>query len=103
MNNYQFQSFYHSLINDITLIRGPPGTGKTKTICSILRYYLETKSNCKLLVCSPTNIAIDNIILEMKKDYKLLNGDLYKIKMTRLGNTDNDECKKYQLNVLLYL
>lgn len=41
MNDSQYESFLLSENNSIELIRGPPGTGKTSTICSLLRYYIE--------------------------------------------------------------
>ncbi|CAN6464154.1 unnamed protein product [Victoria cruziana] len=44
----------------IELIWGPPGTGKTKTLCSILCAALSMK--CKTVICAPTNIAIREIV-----------------------------------------
>ncbi|KAF8398737.1 hypothetical protein HHK36_014595 [Tetracentron sinense] len=40
----------------IKLIWGPPGTGKTKTVGSLLWAFLRMK--CRTLTCAPTNIAI---------------------------------------------
>lgn len=45
---------YHQ--NSVKLIRGPPGTGKTKTVGSILFSLLKMK--CRALTCAPTNIAV---------------------------------------------
>ncbi|KAK9062135.1 hypothetical protein SSX86_019321 [Deinandra increscens subsp. villosa] len=42
--------------NTIKLIWGPPGTGKTKTISSLLCMLLRLK--CRTLTCAPTNIAV---------------------------------------------
>ncbi|KAJ0703693.1 putative P-loop containing nucleoside triphosphate hydrolase, DNA2/NAM7 helicase, helicase [Helianthus annuus] len=42
--------------NTIKLIWGPPGTGKTKTISSLLFMLLRMK--CRTLTCAPTNIAV---------------------------------------------
>ncbi|XP_071707110.1 DNA polymerase alpha-associated DNA helicase A-like [Rutidosis leptorrhynchoides] len=49
-------SRYCSHRNTIKLIWGPPGTGKTKTISSLL--YMLLKMNCRTLTCAPTNIAV---------------------------------------------
>ncbi|GKB75436.1 putative P-loop containing nucleoside triphosphate hydrolase [Tanacetum coccineum] len=42
--------------NTIKLIWGPPGTGKTKTVGSLLFMLLRMK--CRTLTCAPTNIAV---------------------------------------------
>ncbi|KAL2921531.1 putative helicase MAGATAMA 3 [Bienertia sinuspersici] len=42
--------------NNVKLIWGPPGTGKTKTVASLLFVLLELK--CRTLTCAPTNIAV---------------------------------------------
>lgn len=42
--------------NSVELIKGPPGTGKTKMVGSLLRALLGMK--CRTLTCAPTNIAV---------------------------------------------
>ncbi|KAK1305083.1 hypothetical protein QJS10_CPB11g02249 [Acorus calamus] len=42
--------------NQIRLIWGPPGTGKTNTIAFLLRALQKMK--CKTLTCAPTNVAV---------------------------------------------
>ncbi|KAK9683290.1 hypothetical protein RND81_10G129400 [Saponaria officinalis] len=42
--------------NNVKLIWGPPGTGKTKTVASLLFVLLKLK--CRTLTCAPTNIAV---------------------------------------------
>ncbi|XP_028125769.1 uncharacterized protein LOC114322616 isoform X1 [Camellia sinensis] len=42
--------------NTVKLIWGPPGTGKTKTVGSLLFSLLKLK--CRTLTCAPTNIAV---------------------------------------------
>ncbi|VYS68464.1 unnamed protein product [Arabidopsis thaliana] len=40
----------------VKLIWGPPGTGKTKTVATLLSTLIQLK--CKTVVCAPTNTAI---------------------------------------------
>eukprot|EP01035_Chromulina_nebulosa_P018721 gene18721-24484_t len=49
------------------LIHGPPGTGKTSTITELILQCVQ--QNMKILVCAPSNIAVDNI-LERLNYYK---------------------------------
>lgn len=51
---------------DFLLIQGPPGTGKTHTIkgiISMLNHSLKDKR--KILVCAPSNAAIDEIVTRL--------------------------------------
>ncbi|WOH15111.1 hypothetical protein DCAR_0934648 [Daucus carota subsp. sativus] len=45
--------FHH---HSVKLLWGPPGTGKTKTVASLLFMLLRMK--CRTLTCAPTNIAV---------------------------------------------
>ena len=44
----------------ITLIQGPPGTGKTVTSATIV-YHLAKLGSGPVLVCAPSNIAVDQL------------------------------------------
>ena len=43
----------------VKLIRGPPGTGKTKTLATLL--FALMKMKYRILVCAPTNVAIKEV------------------------------------------
>ncbi|KAL2528127.1 P-loop containing nucleoside triphosphate hydrolase superfamily protein [Forsythia ovata] len=58
--------------NDVKLIWGPPGTGKTKTISSLL-FALLRKKGSRTLTCAPTNVAVIGVV---KKLLSLLSGKL---------------------------
>lgn len=45
--------------SSVELIWGPPGTGKTKTVSSML--FTLLKLNCRTLTCAPTNVAITEV------------------------------------------
>jgi ATP-dependent RNA/DNA helicase IGHMBP2 len=42
---------------DVALVHGPPGTGKTTTFIQAIRHTLQTEK--QVLICSPSNIAVD--------------------------------------------
>ncbi|CAL4117470.1 unnamed protein product, partial [Meganyctiphanes norvegica] len=46
--------------NDIAVVHGPPGTGKTTTIVEIIRQHVKLGS--KVLACAPSNLAVDNLV-----------------------------------------
>ncbi|XP_064096292.1 DNA-binding protein SMUBP-2-like [Macrobrachium nipponense] len=46
--------------NDLAIIHGPPGTGKTTTLIEIIRQHIKLKS--KILACAPSNLAVDNLV-----------------------------------------
>lgn len=45
---------------DISLIRGPPGTGKTTVICEIVQQTVQTGG--RVLLVAPTHVAVDNVL-----------------------------------------
>ena len=92
----------------------PPGSGKTKTIVAIvgalltdsLRYSSAISVNRprdaggvgngstaaipkKLLVCAPSNAAVDELVMRLMRGIKTYNGDTHEISVVRLGKSDN--------------
>ncbi len=58
LNFSQNKAVRHILsANDIAVVHGPPGTGKTTTIVQAIRLVLQTEK--QVLVCAPTNTAVD--------------------------------------------
>lgn len=46
--------------NDVAVIHGPPGTGKTTTLVEVVRRAVENGE--RVLVCAPSNTAVDNVL-----------------------------------------
>ena len=56
------RDFVNKALNtpDIALLEGPPGSGKTRVICELT--YQLLKQGKRVLVCSTTNVAVDNVL-----------------------------------------
>lgn len=68
LNESQRRAVVESLAGPLTCIWGPPGTGKTFTLVSIIHKILATGNNQKrLLVAAPTHNAVDNIMRQYLK------------------------------------
>lgn len=60
LNLSQNRAVRHVLsVNDVGIIHGPPGTGKTTSLVQAIRLTLEEER--QVLVCAPTNAAVDLI------------------------------------------
>lgn len=46
--------------NDVAIIHGPPGTGKTTTVVELIRR--AAARGQKVLACAPSNLAVDNLL-----------------------------------------
>ncbi|KAF2136625.1 uncharacterized protein K452DRAFT_322283 [Aplosporella prunicola CBS 121167] len=112
LNNAQTKAVKSAIDNDaFTLIQGPPGSGKTKTIVAIVGALLtdSLKNNQgtviakpamaaganrtlptpkKLLVCAPSNAAVDELVMRFKEGVKTTSGQHKKISVVRLGRSD---------------
>jgi AAA domain len=65
LNQPQFRAYEHALRNAVTFIWGPPGCRKTKTLGQIVRSAFECGK--RVLVCSNTNKAVDQILYQICK------------------------------------
>lgn len=87
-----------------SLVQGPPGTGKTKTICALVAHFVATRKTPqsitaggrptgqpiakKLLMCAPSNAAIDEVARRAKMGMAGPDGRPIKINVVRLGRDD---------------
>ena len=87
--------------NDILLIQGPPGTGKTHTILGLISLLLKNDMKSKILVCAPSNAAIDEISARLATK-GILNSQMEntKCKFLRFGLYDRKDKEKKYLETL---
>jgi superfamily I DNA and/or RNA helicase len=80
------------LATDLTLVHGPPGTGKTTTLVSAIHEMV--KRGEQILVCTPSNAAADHIAVQL---------GLKDINVVRIGNVArvSNELLKYTVEGLI--
>jgi len=66
LNHSQVYAIRKALQNPLCLIQGPPGTGKTVTSGTIV-YRLTRQNQGQVLVCAPSNIAVDQLAEKLHK------------------------------------
>ncbi|KAI2805870.1 hypothetical protein BLOT_004878 [Blomia tropicalis] len=97
--------------NRIVMIQGPPGTGKTHTLVGIVKNILINCSTSKdkplrILICSPSNSAIDEIALRLIRNRHFL-GEFKssdrELRIVRIGQRSqvHPAVKKYLLDELV--
>ena len=126
VNKAQAKAVRSALDNDaFTLIQGPPGSGKTKTICALVGAMMTGFVNKqatngprlntanarappapapkKILVCAPSNAAVDELVMRFKQGVKMRNGSTEKLSVVRLGRSEaiNAQVKDVTLEELV--
>ncbi|KAH7418017.1 SEN1 N terminal-domain-containing protein [Cadophora sp. MPI-SDFR-AT-0126] len=128
LNKGQARAILSANENDgFTLIQGPPGSGKTKTIvamvgCLLTQTLKEQASHMvqhkpvaqgqpaakvpmkkKLLICAPSNAAVDELVVRLMEGVQPLNGPRQKINVIRIGRSDaiNAAVKEVMLDELV--
>ncbi|VEU19969.1 DEKNAAC100344 [Brettanomyces naardenensis] len=126
VNESQAIAIAGTIHNDgFALIQGPPGTGKTKTILGIIGYFLtsaipssgtgqtivvpesrndpSTKNERRILICAPSNAAVDELVLRLRNGIKNSKGAMFKPHVVRLGRSDaiNEQVRDITLEELV--
>ncbi|KAF9738293.1 hypothetical protein PMIN06_001829 [Paraphaeosphaeria minitans] len=122
LNKAQAKAVKSAFDNDaFTLIQGPPGSGKTKTITAIVGTILsenlrkggksapvpgQTLTDAaakKLLLCAPSNAAVDELVMRFKAGIKTSDGVEHKVNIVRLGKSDamNENVRDVTLDELI--
>ncbi len=61
LNRSQIEAVEFALTaQDVAIIHGPPGTGKTRTVVELIRQTIARGE--KVLACAPSNLAVDNLL-----------------------------------------
>ena len=74
--------------NEFVLIQGPPGTGKTHTVDGIVSRLLSSTTRSRILVVAPSNVAVDEVLLRVKKAHRSVAGGKA-LTLIRVGIREN--------------
>lgn len=91
LNAYQLKALQLALGNPVSFIWGPPGTGKTQTIASIIEGFMSQGKSVLLL--SHTNKATDEALAKTVEHLGNDNSDYQEGKIIRFGEITLDELK----------
>ncbi|BAM41445.1 conserved hypothetical protein [Theileria orientalis strain Shintoku] len=81
--NKQVESIVNGTLEGLTVIMGPPGTGKTDVVSQIISILFNNFEHEKIVICTHSNFALDDIFT------KLVNNELIdEHYMVRLGHSD---------------
>ena len=87
---------------NFSLIQGPPGTGKSKTILALVAKFMSTRAVPidsrvnddsdknkkvfpKILICAPSNAAIDEVVNRLKIPIRGAKGEMLNVNVIRIG------------------
>lgn len=66
LDSSQLEAAQISLQEKVSLIKGPPGCGKTSTICQIVKM-MKVETCSHVLCCAPSNTATDHLAEALHK------------------------------------
>lgn len=82
--------------NDFALLEGPPGSGKTTTIIELINQLAQQGK--RVLLCSATHVAIDNVLERILENYKTeTEGIIMPIRISSNDNAVQENIRPYIL------
>jgi AAA domain/PLD-like domain len=93
-NNRQRQFVSMALANEVSWLWGPPGTGKTNTLSALTRLLYE--SGKRILICSNTNQAVDQLLLQLCIKMRDAGEEALKEgRIVRLGRIEHEKLQQH--------
>ena len=86
LNSHQKMAVHHTTVNRVTYLWGPPGTGKTQTLGVISE--LLFAADKRVLLCSNTNQAVDQILTRLCENLGISHPALIDGKFLRIGKSE---------------
>ncbi len=86
--------------NDFAFMEGPPGSGKTTTIIELIMQFAARGQ--RVLLCSATHAAIDNVIERIKGKYKnVCDTEIIPVRISRVVQPVKESVRPYLLRNLV--
>ncbi len=89
LNMKQTEAVSMALANEITYLWGPPGTGKTRSLGALIELLFGLQK--RVLICSNTNQAVDQVLLKLCQLFGKSHPALDKGKILRIGKIHHQE------------
>jgi len=89
LNDKQAEAVAMALANNVSYLWGPPGTGKTRTLGALVDLLFDMKK--RVLVCSNTNQAVDQVLLKICNLFGITHSALQEGKVIRIGKIHHQE------------
>ena len=86
LNDQQKEFVDHAMENAVTYLWGPPGTGKTRSLSTLNEILFD--SDKRVLICSNTNQAVDQVIINLCKTLTTNHPALDDGRVLRIGKAD---------------
>jgi len=99
LNRKQQDAVCLALANSVLYIWGPPGTGKTALLSVVVQSLLE--SGKRVLVCSNTNRAVDQVLFNICKTLTRNHEAMEQGRILRLGRIANNDLVEFEEFVTL--
>jgi superfamily I DNA and/or RNA helicase len=85
---------------DFALMEGPPGSGKTTTIIELIMQFASQGK--RILLCSATHAAVDNVIERIKGRYRsICDKEIIPVRISRFEQPVKESVKPYLLQKLV--
>lgn len=88
LNDSQNRAIVAAMTTPLSLLWGPPGTGKTRTVVAILQQFLKAEPSKRILVAAPTHNAVDNILRKFVEEQGPSKTDTVPIRVSTDVSTD---------------
>jgi hypothetical protein len=89
LNPAQQRAVRHLLEREVAFLWGPPGSGKTETLSVVVQSAFTAEK--RVLVCSNTNQAVDQVLLKLCRRLGPQHPDMIGGRILRLGRLVNNE------------